>query len=184
MMPFQALRYGSDGSGWRVAATFTPNTDSPGWTGYTLRNKIQSPPNLVSGNLGPSSMIMLRLRAANSGTALQIAKFYVGLQAASGNPYDFAATPVQALFSGSASVTIPVGTAVLTDPISLTIPLSQSIVASAYLTAGDLRTCNTADGGNRRFFRTGDDASSVIGTGTYTESSSGQVYMIEEIQVM
>lgn len=149
-----------------------------------MRNKIQSPPNLVSSNLGPSTMIRLKLRAANTGADIQIGKFYIGLQASSGNVYDFAATPAQALFSGSASVTIPVNTAIFTDPVSLTIPLSQAIVTSAYLVAGDLRVCNTTDSGNRRFFRTGDDAASVIGTGTYTESSSGQVYLVEEIQVM
>lgn len=100
-------------------------TDS-GWVNYTLRVVILST-SIVS--TGTQTRFKI---TAPAGSTVIIGACYIGVQAGSGDPYDFASTPTQLLFSGSAGVTVSAGTTVYSDPVTFTVNGSQNLVCSAY----------------------------------------------------
>jgi hypothetical protein len=112
-----------------------------------------------------------------------IAAAYAQLQAASGDVYDFASTPVQILFGGSPGGIISAGnTDIVTDPVALALDGTKAIVVSAFFAAGSADLARKASlTGWIGAFKSGNDASTVNASG-YT----GTVFpaqLINRIQV-
>lgn len=125
---------------WTTTATLTPNNTSNTWGGYTLRTVIPT------SSLAAGYKIRLTLKAP-AGNSVVIANAYLQTQAASGDPFDYSATPIQVLFSGLSGTTIAAGATVVTDEIVIPVSGSVSIVFAAYFTTGAaMVTTNAANG--------------------------------------
>lgn len=90
----------------------TLNTNADGQNGQTFVERIAA----AELTLPSGAITQVRVRfEAGTTEQLTITNAYVEHRAAAGDAYDFAATPVQLLFSGSGSVTIPSGTSQWSD---------------------------------------------------------------------
>jgi hypothetical protein len=119
---------------WMTTAQASPNQDSGGWNGYNMRVRVEAA-GLANGG---GSKVRVTLNASTASGSLSISKCYIGAAAASGDPYDFATTPTQLLFSGSAGVTIAQNTPTVSDEITFSVDASKALVVSMYLTSGAL----------------------------------------------
>jgi len=100
---------------------------SQGWVGYSLRTVF------AATTLANQDHVRFRLLMAARLGALSIGAAYVGLKAASGNAWDFAAPPKQLFSGGAASWTIANGNfAFVTDWVQFTIPVGAAVVVSFY----------------------------------------------------
>jgi hypothetical protein len=160
-----------------VKGPTTLNNDANGYGGYTLRERL--PASVLTDIAGTQMRITLH---AASGTQTVITKMYVGLKGA-GN-FDFATTPVQVLFSGSASKTVTAGSGPYTsDAFSLTydgtsdlviaIYSSAALNSNSYLSLAAPQTTTVA-------YKLGDDAITTTVSG-YTNAATGDV--VEKIEV-
>ena len=164
---------GGGGGAWLQTTAWTADGSAIGWGGLTLRQKIPA------SAFASGSMIRLTLRAG-TGAACVIGKAYIQQKAASGDAYDFASTPVQLLFSGSAGVSIAAATELVTDPLSFSVDDSKDHVVSMYITSGDTARKSTLSGWSS-YYKTGDDAATVNATGY--SSSSFAANLIRKIEV-
>lgn len=164
---------GANSGSWAVAVMLSPDGDSRGWSGYTLRVVIPS------GDLLTGSKLRLTFRGASSGTGLSITDAYIGEQAAVGDDYDFAASPTQVKVSGSASFSVPVGGTTTTDEILLPVG-GKRLVFAANCSGGDMATFNRS--GWNKYEKYGADASTVNATG-YTSSLSDRSFLLGKIEV-
>lgn len=129
-----------------AAGPITGTTDTANWAGYTCRLIINSA-QLTNTGLG-----LVRVTVeASAGQALTLGSLYIGHAAASGDGYDFEATPTQLLFSGSSSRALAAGQSAVSDETAFTISASKNLIISYYVsgdsTHDDLRY-GTATGYN------------------------------------
>lgn len=90
----------------------TLTSNSVGWNTITGVNTIAA----AAMSLPTYGITRMRFKIEAATTeGCIITNMYVGHKAASGDAYDFAATPVQVLFSGSAGVTIAISTDTWSD---------------------------------------------------------------------
>jgi hypothetical protein len=88
------------------------NDGGAGFNGYTFAQVYE----LAALTLPSYSIARMRVTIQSITTeGCDIDGMYVGHQAGSGDAYDFLATPVQILFSGSGSVAVPVNSSVVSD---------------------------------------------------------------------
>ena len=122
---------------------------------------------------------------SSTAQAWTISKAYIQTAAAAGDVYDFSATPLPLLFSGSTGFAIASSTEIVSDPLVFSIPKDQNIVIS-YYTSGDA----THDGIRGKvavpnwvvYYKSGDDAATVDTSGYDLSSVHG--YGIKKIEVL
>lgn len=156
----------------------TMDANIAGWDGYTIRNRVNAAVLTHSG-----SSVRLTLTGPTAGAPAVIGAMYIGQAAASGDAYDFAATPTQITVGGSGSFTVGVGQVVVTDWIDFTLNEAQNYVTSFYVTSGDLRYKNGTSPDYATYSRAGNEAATVNATTGYNESPSRDIAMVSKIEV-
>lgn len=168
-----------EGAGeWVTAYEWTSTSTSPGWSGYTHRQKFGAS-HVVSG-----TRVRITVSSAPA-VALDVTEMYVGLRDPSGDHYDFAAAPIRATFNGGEDeVHISAATSLVSDPIDLEMVDGDELLVSSFIFgAGDVL-----------LMQTGTDVKSFYGeppaneaadedvTG-YIESVSYQQAMITKLEI-
>lgn len=163
----------SDGLPRSDALEWTPTINNTGWSGYTLRIVTPAAP------IGATSVKVTFSAASGTGfPIMQIGAVYVGLKAATGDAYDFEATPVQAFFSGAPGITTGANAVVETDAISLAVPAGASVVVAVYFSGSTALRSTTTPANWGSFYQSGDSAATVNPSG-YTSGS--QVYGMTKV---
>ena len=163
-------RYAAGGGGgaWATTATLVPNSNSSGYSGYTLRVVIPA----AALAVGSKIRLTLQARPAN---AMTIGAAYVQTAAASGDSYDFSGTPVQILFSGSGTVTVAANTSVVTDAALITIGAGQNVVFTLYFTSASSIVTTTGATGWGSFYNNGNSAATVNVSATSLSTNTAAV---------
>lgn len=87
--------------------------------------------------LPSNSITMMRITmAASSVKPLVITNSFIGHAATVGNSYDFLSTPVQLFWSGSASITIPIGGTALSDWAVFSYNKTNALSIATYTNGG------------------------------------------------
>jgi hypothetical protein len=161
---------------WSVTGTWTPNVNSTGWNGLTLRQVVP-----VSA-LAAGSRLRFLIRSSGNATGFSLAKAYVGLQAGSGDSYDFASTPGQLLFSGNPNATVPGSNAsLLSDALNFVQDGTAPLLLSAYFDATSNVGARSALTGWTSYFKAGDDAATVNATGYSSSANAANLFAQIEV---
>ena len=147
-----------------AAGPLTGDADSANWAGFTLRQLIGS------AQISNTGMTYCRVTfEASSAQAFTISKAYIREAADAGDAVDFAGTPVQLLFSGSAGFALAAGASVVPDTAVFSIPASKNLVISMYVSGDsshdDVRRKTTITGWDTYYHSATDDAATVDVTG-------------------
>lgn len=158
-MIIDAYRFGGGGGSWVTSESWVPNANSAGWSGFTVRLVVAAAQFTQAGN--PSRFTINF--GSNPGN---IGALYVGESAGSGGTnYAFATTPVQVLFSGSGTLSLPTGGIVTSDSVGLSITGSADIVIAAYFNGSTDLRIRSGETGWYQVYKGGNDASTVAATG-------------------
>lgn len=161
MIPGIVAGYPVSGGGgaWVISESWTPNNNSAGWNAYTVRLVVAAAQFTQAGS-------KCRLTIDFGSNPGNIGAMYIGGSAGSGGTnYAFNTTPVQVLFSGSGTLSLPSGGAVVSDEVILPITGSADIVIAAYFNGStDLRV-RMGETGWYQVYKSGNDASTVAATG-------------------
>lgn len=160
----------------------TLNDNDPSLNGITFVQRFEvAALTLPVGNI---SSITVRFEASTT-EGLIVTNAYIGHAAASGDAYDFLATPVQLLFSGAANVSIGIGATATSDSAVFAYNKTSPLLIAWYVGGG-----TGADSGRRRlglgsniirYSKTANDAATVDKTGYF--EASGTLLAINQIQV-
>lgn len=90
---------------------------------------------------------------------------YIGLQALSGDSYDFATTPTQLKFGGSTSFSLPASQTIVSDVADFSLPNGYGLIVSFQQTSNFVRYSNPGLSGHSYAFKVALDASTVDATG-------------------
>lgn len=173
VLPASALRqrgfiinpyaFGGPAASWRTAFDRGAGvSNDSGWNGYTIREDMST------ALLGGSATKMKFTLQAASGSSALVSAAYVQIAAASGDPYDFDTTPVQILFGGSGSVTVPASSTVTSDEVALSIDGTRPLVMSVYFgSPATIRAYSGTSGFTSRY-KFGNDATTVDTSGYFT----------------
>lgn len=144
---------------WVTSESWVPNNNSAGWSGYTVRLVVGAAQFTQTGS-------KCRLTVNFGSNAGNIGALYIGESAGSGGTnYAFSTTPVQVLFSGSPTLSLPTGGIVVSDEVLLPITGSADLVIAAYFNGStDLRV-RMGETGWYQIYKSGNDASTVAATG-------------------
>lgn len=145
--------------------TVTLNSDSNGWNSFTGVIRVQaSAMTLPSGGI---TQVRLKLRAGSS-EGFTVTNMYIGHRAAAGDAYDFATTPVQVLFGGSASKVIAAGTTEWSDWASFAYNKTDDLLGAFYCAGGsssDMLRYALSVTGAEKYDKVANDAATVNKTG-------------------
>jgi len=159
------------------------DTDFDVWNGYTIVMRwAASVLTLPTGTIA-------RMRAyfeAGAAQALTVSKAYVEHKAGSGDVYDFATTPRQFLFSGSASKAITAGTTEVTDWLTFTYDKTTDLLIAFYAGGGvgsDMSRGKTGLSANIiEYYFLADEAATVNKSAGYNVTAS-RLQAINKIEV-
>jgi len=161
---------------WATAAQWTKEAGSgANWGGFTFRVVVPASALVVGSKI--------RLTCQSSDTSSSgIGAMYIGAAAASGDDYDFGTTPTQVLFSGSGTVTVPIGgTTLVSDAMDFVVDATKPLIISTYMPLGRTANITTLSGWVTRY-KTGNDASTVNATGYSTSSYAAS--LVTKIEVL
>lgn len=164
---------------WSSFASWTPASNSSGWAGYTMRL-------VVDASLTPNaSQLRFTLSTFTGFDGFTVRNAYVGIKAASGDAYDFSATPTQITFNGgSAGCTVGTSGAIVSDPASLSLSSADSLVIAVSLVDAGVALSSMAarpsQTGWLGYYKNANDAATVNATG-YT---SGQIYLVTNVEYL
>ena len=169
------------GGGWRTIWDWVAVASglNGGWPGYTLRQRA-----IASALGGAGTKVRTTCMASVGGT---LAKAYVHVAAASGDPYDFDSTPVPLTFDGgSTSATIVNATPKLSDEVSVSFDGTRDLVFSFYFTS--VQNIYAMDAGESvqpgrthsvEGYHFGDDAATVDAASGYTFTLAAFIAKLE-----
>lgn len=136
---------------------------------------------VVSSSLVPAAT-HFRLTLTAGISVCPVGKMYIGEAAASGDPYDFAATPTQVTFAGLTTVSISANASAVSDLTPLTTDGTKNIVISFYIASGQTTSISAAAlPGWDSYYIAGDDAAATNGTSGYT--AAGNDYLITRLDM-
>lgn len=136
---------------------------------------------VVNSSLIPSAT-HFRLTLSAGTSVCTVDKMYIGEAAASGDAYDFAATPVQVTFAGLTTVSIPANGSTVSDLITLTTDGTKNIVISYYIASGQTAAISAGSLLNwNSYYIAGDNAAAVDATTGYTVA--GNDYLITRVDM-
>lgn len=116
-----------------------------------------------------------------TGEGFSVDSCYIGEQAASGDPYDFEASPTQVTFDGgSSSATIATAGTKESDAISFSVDPSKSYVVSYHITSSAVASlrAKSSESGFASYSKSGDDAATVNASG-YASLASNVVGILK-----
>lgn len=162
------------GASWEIAASATLGSNSAGWSGFTLRQRIAS---AAISNTG-GTKVRVTFVASTAG-GFVIGNAYIGHQAASGDAYDFEATPTQLTFNGgNAGATVSAGSSIVSDEITFTIEASKNLIISMYF-SGTSAVRSGNNGSWQAYYKNANDAVTVNATGYTTGLSTYAVSLVD-----
>jgi hypothetical protein len=160
-----------------VAATWqtvfdigTGDLDGVGYYTYCIRQVFAS--TAYSLTLSGSKMrVTIRARA---GEDYRLTESFVGVKAGAGDAYDYASAPTRITWSGANGVTVPAGTSVVSDEITMTYDTSQSHVFGFdhVQTAPCGPRCKDIQTGCSLFIQVIDGDAATVNASGYTDSSA------------
>lgn len=162
----------SGGGSWVIASQWTPDMTSTGWSGFTLRLRLQD-------SFVPAGS-QVRITIDNTGFPINLAKCYIQTGVNNADQIDFTTTPVQVTFGGSNTI-ISAGGVFLSDAIPLVQDGTFSIVVSMYFNSTTTlrRGSGAPSQGWLAAFKSGDDAATVNATGYSLANDSYGVTKLE-----
>jgi hypothetical protein len=169
---------GGGGGAWVTTANLgTISSTSSGWNGYTLRQIIPA------SAMAAGSRVRVQLyNAGTAGTQAVISKAYFGKQAASGDPYDFDATPEQMFFGGNPGVTILPAMPQYTDGLVTPITADAYVLAVYFSGTTAVAHFTTGATGFADYYKLGDDATTVNASG-YTLGANNRSLLLGRVEV-
>ena len=174
-MIIDAYRFGGGGGAWVTSESWTPNANSAGWSGFTVRLVVAAAQLTQAGN--PT-----RLTIDFGSNTGNIGAMYIGESAGSGGTnYAFATTPVQVLFSGSGTLSLPTGGIVTSDSLAFSITGLSDIVISAYFNSSTDMRIRSGEAGWYQVYKGGNDASTVAATGYSGGSTEAALVSVIEV---
>jgi hypothetical protein len=156
------------------------NDGGTGFNGYTFAQVYD----LAALTLPSDSITRMRVRIqAVTSEGCDIDGMYVGHQAGAGDAYDFAATPVQILFSGSGSVSVGAGSTALSDWASFAYDKTSKLVFAWHISsAADAMKRKLSTSNVTSYFRAAtSEAATVNKTAGYTGDAT-TTYFINLIE--
>jgi hypothetical protein len=175
MMPGFFAAAANGGSGPPPSGTWVPfivqavNAESGIPDDSTIRQVIPS------GSLTPCTKVRVTVRSSPD-NAMVVGAITVGQQAASGNFYDFAATPLAGAFSGSPGITIPANDERVTDAIDLVVSSGELLVVAIYMVSGRTFYGNASNGA---FLGSGGNDVATVDASGYSEFPSNGFAVIK-----
>lgn len=165
-------RYAAAAGSWVIASQWTPDMVSTGWSGFTLRLRLQD-------SFVPAGS-QVRITIDSQGQPINMSKCYLQTGVNNADQIDFTAPPIQVAFSGSNSIASAGGTFV-SDPVPLVQDGTFSIVVSLFFNSTTtLRRGSTATSqGWASYFKSGDDAATVNASGYTLANDSYGVTKLE-----
>lgn len=164
---------------WVDTYSVSLSFNSAGWGGYTLRQII--PSSLLSTD-GTTLQLFLR---ASSTASCTIDAIYIGLQAASGDLYDMAASapaPTQLFVGGSGTFTIGAGQTINTDALVFAIDHTKTYIVSVHFSSGDILAANSVTGSTAYNKAAVNEAATADVSG-YATIASSPARLVTKIQV-
>ena len=165
-----------------IVADGSWNANSTNWGGFGLRQLIPA-----ASVLENASAVSVEFVAPSTGEGFAVANAYIGEQAASGDAWDFAATPTQILFSAGATFSISAGETIVSDSVTISIDSAENLIVAVGMssdTANDsVRTQGSASGFNI-YYKSG--AASESGTADvtgYSASESNRLFVGEILKI-
>lgn len=171
-----ALKGAGGSTPWLVTANLTKTGGESGWNGYTLRI-------LVPGSaLAAGSRVRFRLGAGTlAGGLMNIGAAYFGKQAASGDPWDFAAAPTQVLFGGLSGVSISNNSERVSDEVVMAVTAEPHLLSVYFNGASDVAVIGSAPG-FAYYYRLANDPATVNASG-YTSSATDLSRLLLGVEV-
>lgn len=164
-------------AGWVTTFSQALNANSVGWSGYNMRQLLDSTLFSQSG-----SKVRLSLEGASAATA-SIDGMYIGHRAVSGDAYDFDGSQAQVTVGASASFTIGIGATVVTDPITFAFDKTKGFIIAVHFNAtSSVRGIDIVAGGTNYFKSAANETATANVTG-YT-SSANAYRLVNKIEVM
>lgn len=163
------------GGVWSTSISFTPTSSSAGWSGYTVRHRVTTAQIVATG-----TKVRVTLRAGSS--VMNVGKCYIGLAAASGDPYDYASTPTQIFFGGNPGVSVAANTNVLSDEATFTIDDTTDLILTVYFSGAAAFANRSGQSGWSQYYKSGDDAVTVNASGYSGGSTEAGVFTLVEVQ--
>lgn len=129
-----------------------------------------------------ATQVRLTLNANSSGVTID--QMALGLPAASGDLYDFAATPQIVTVGGLAAFTIPADGTVVTDPVTITVPASGGLLLAFHKSAGGVKWAHNSDGVPWKlyFLATGTSDVMTVNASGYTENGSTPPFFVKRVE--
>lgn len=141
---------------WVTSWSGLLNSISLGWNGYTLRQVIRAA--ALTNVAGDRNRVTFQPASTDG---FHIAAAYIGLGATTGSEYNFAATPTQLLFAGSAAVTTAAGINVTSDPVDFAIGASRNVVISLYFAGASGVERATGPTNVKSYYKAGNSAATL-----------------------
>jgi hypothetical protein len=161
---------------WQTAYAHALGTNSTGWSGYNMRQVVNSSL-LLQG--GASSRITIQ---AGSGGGCVVDHCFIGEQASSGNLYNFDGTQTQVFFNGgSASVTLAANGVITSDTISYAIDATKNLVMAFHFNAASQIETQGAISGAQGYFKLAADETSVSAVTGYSNATSLNLVNLIEV---
>jgi hypothetical protein len=154
--------------------------NSTGWAG-NFRQHVQAANVSTSGNRARVTF------KGGTGENASVGAAYIGHGAASGDPYDFEATPVQLMVGGSGSFTVPAATEVVSDSAVFSLDETKPLVISVFFNNGAADNVATASPGfGTAYFKPGatSEAATINVTGYNTSGGiNGGFRFVRKVEV-
>ena len=166
---------GGGGGAYATAVSWAPALTSDGWSGYTLRIRLQAA-YLLAGS-------KVRLTVDSTGQPLNMGAMYCQVRNMAGDLYDFETTPIPVTFGGSGTISTGSGSVYVSDDIPLVQSATKDLIISAYFNSTTtMRRSNSAVTGLSYSYKSGNDAATVNATGYTTQTRAVMVTKVEIFQ--
>lgn len=164
-------------TGWTTTFSTSITTDNGGWSGYNLRQVINSTLLSASG-----SKVRVTLLASSAG-GFVLDQAEIGHQAGAGDPYDFDGSQVPMKFSGgSAGVTVASAGSVLSDEITYAFDKTKNFIVAVHFSATSATKTRTLSGA-QGYYRLAAGEVATANVSGYTTAAQNH-YLVSLIEVM
>ncbi|MGB3899499.1 MAG: hypothetical protein WA973_13195, partial [Mesorhizobium sp.] len=165
------------GASWQTVLTVPIIGNSAGWNGYTIRQWLSKTTYAASGG----SKIRITLEAGST-AGFTIDDCFIGYGAASGDAYDFDATPTRLTFSGSNGATVSAGGALVSDELPFSLDPSKDLIVSAHFSStSSVANVASSSGSHQGYYRSGVNQAGTVDVSGYTTSRS---YLVSKVEIL
>ncbi len=160
---------------WLISAQTTFSSQDNSFGGYTSRQLIKAAALANPGGL----KTRITLAAPASGNPCNVIACYAGIGATSGDLYDFATTPTQLTFATSTTVSIPVGTSVVSDELNWAPQTGDNLVIATAMSGGSGLPMQHPKTDWQEYYKFGNDAATVNASGYSAYVNAAGVALVE-----